>query len=151
MTARAEVSTEAFIRDAASRGLSKAAVRETLGISRDSFKLILELMPDVAWVGPNQSLGRKLAYEAQRGVCSPARCAALEAARSNLKRLRSHEVDGRVGTINELAAHYPVSANTVRRRMQEGMTLHAALNTPPMPAKACRMGLPGRSQGERRA
>lgn len=142
MTAPAEVSTEVFIRDAASRGLSKAAVRETLGISRYSFDAILELLHDVAWVGPNQSLDRKLANDAQRGVCTPARRAALDAAIVNLKRLRSYEVDGRVGTINELVAHYSVSASTVRRRMQEGMSLHAALNTPPMPVTARRKGLP---------
>lgn len=125
--------TEAFIRESATRGLSKSQVRQALGLCTQTFYAMLDAMPELPWPARGQSLGHKLGNEAKRGHCSPALRAALKQNLAKWKEMRSHTVDGRRGTIEDLVKHYNVSASTVRRRMQAGMTVEQALKTPVTP------------------
>lgn len=132
---------EDYIRDAARRGWSKSQTLEALGVTRESFYAMLEFMPPMEWPATAKGLGRRLADEARRGVCTPAIRAATAKAVAVRKALHSHEVDGVVGTIEELAAHSSVSASTVRRRIAAGMTLKEALTRPLTPPDQRRKGL----------
>jgi len=133
--------TVQFIKESASRGLSKTQVREALGVSRDKFWEMLRLIPGLSWAPPGQSLGHRLNNESRRGQCTAKLRAALEIGRAKRREKALHEVDGRKGTIEELAQHYKVSASTVRRRMAAGLTLEAALKTPPVENNKRREGL----------
>lgn len=134
------MNTEEFITLSAKRGLSKTQVRETLGLCRETFIAMLDAMPPLQWPARGQSLGHKLGNEARRGRCSPALRAALAQSVAKRKALHSHTVDGRHGTIEELAKHYSVSASTVRRRIKSGMPLAQALALPPTPLALRRDG-----------
>lgn len=133
--------TARFITESARRGLSKTQVREALGVSRDKFWEMLKLLPDLAWAPRGKSLGHRLSNESRRGQCTPKLRAALEIGRARRREKALHEVDGRKGTLEELAQHYKVSASTVRRRLAAGLTLDAALKTPPVENNKRREGL----------
>lgn len=134
------LSTEQFIREAAARDWSKTQTLEALGLCRETFYAILEAMPPLVWPARDKSLGRKLSNEARRGSCSPALFAAAKKANAVRKELRSHDVNGFRGTIEEHAARSSVSASTVRRRMNAGMDITEALETPATPLKSRRNG-----------
>lgn len=80
--------TEQFIRNKAKAGWSRDMVRTTLGISRDSWKAMMELIPDAEWAPPNKSVHRQQYYESQRGHCSENRKRALDMAREAATALR---------------------------------------------------------------
>lgn len=135
-----KLSTEQFIQEAAARNWSKTQTREALGVCRETFCAMLEAMPPLVWPARGKSLGHKLGNEARRGNCSPALRAAAAKAVATRKELRSHTVNGFRGTIEEHAARSSVSASTVRRRMNAGMSITEALATPATPLKFRRNG-----------
>lgn len=124
---------EHFITESAANGLSKTQVRESLGMCREKFGNLLEVMPPLQWPGPGKSLGHKLGNEARRGQCSPALHKALKQAHAAKTAKATHTVNGITGTIAVLAKHFGVGDSTVRRRIKEGMSLEQALTTPPTP------------------
>lgn len=125
--------TEAFIKDAASRGWSRTEVCEVLGISWNSLMAMLQLMPGITWVPGSQSLCRKNSNEQRRGIFTPKLKAAQQIAIAKRREKTTHEVNGTRGTIKELAQLSAVSASTVRRRMSMGESLESALSRPPTP------------------
>ncbi|MGY1417411.1 hypothetical protein [Pseudomonas aeruginosa] len=129
------MNVEAFIRQSAARGLSRSAVAAALDMSMTKFRPLLDALPDIQWPAPGESVDFRRSCEARRGRFTPTNRAALEKARavSRAKSLRT--VRGVTGTIDELVQAFgiEVSASTVRRRMQEGMPLEAALFTPRQP------------------
>jgi hypothetical protein len=133
------MTTEEFIRDCAARNWSRIQTREALGIKRRKFQTILEVLPDIKWPGPGRSAANYQAYEALRGQCSPARRAALIRNRK-MAAVATYEVAGRVGTIDELAVHSPVSAGTIRRRLNLGVPPEQAFTMPATPLRKRRSG-----------
>lgn len=116
------MSTEAFIRDCAVRGMSKNECRETLGVNPEKFADMLALIGDLPWPVGHKSLARRLSNEERRGHCSPAQAAALASSRARRKAKRSRTLRGVTGTIEELAKHFgcPVTPSTIRRRLANG-------------------------------
>lgn len=100
-----------------------------------AFRGLLKALPDVQWPGPGKSIDFRLACEARRGCSPAANRDALEKARAAVRAKSLRTVRGVTGTIDELVQAFgiEVSASTVRRRMQEGMPLEAALFTPRQP------------------
>jgi hypothetical protein len=133
------MTTEEFIRDCAARNWSRTQTHQALGISRPKFNLILEHMPDVKWPAPGKSAANYQAYREARGQCSPARRAALIRNRK-MAAVATYEVDGRVGTVDELAVHSPVSAGTIRRRLSLGVPPEQAFTKPATPLRERRNG-----------
>lgn len=129
------MNVEAFIRQSAARGLSRRAVADALDMGMYEFRGLLKALPDVQWPGPGQSVDFRRSCEARRGFFPPANRAALEKARAVARAKSLRTVRGVTGTIEELVQAFgiEVSASTVRRRMQEGMPLEAALFTPRQP------------------
>ncbi len=123
--------TEEYIRDCAARGFSKAMVMEALGVNRQSFNAMLELLPPIKWPGPGQSLACKLSYEARRGTCPPALRASGEKGRQAKREKQTYTVDGVQGTIPDHARRYGVQPETVRGRMRAGKSLKEALEAIP--------------------
>lgn len=123
--------TEEYIRDCAARGFSKAMVMEALGVNRQSFNAMLELLPPIKWPAPGQSLACKLSYESRRGICPPALRASGEKGRQAKRKKHTYTVDGVEGTIADHAKRYGVQPATVRRRMYAGKSLIEALQATP--------------------
>lgn len=126
---------EVYIRQSAARGLSRRAVAGALGISYRKLRDMLDSMPPVEWPGPGRSVDFLRAHAARRGQPSEVARRALQRAHAIRRQRASHAVRGRTGTLAELVAAFgvEVSASTVRRRLQEGMTLEQALFTPRQP------------------
>lgn len=133
--------TEIFITEAANRGWSRNEVCQVLNISWGSLKAMLEIMPPLEWVPGNKSLSRQRSYEQRRGYFPPAATAALRLAVEKRRQEGIQEVQGTRGSIKELAKLWGVSASTVRRRMNAGLSLEAALTTPIIPRHLRRRGL----------
>lgn len=142
------MTTEQYIRDAASRGWSKTQTLEALGLCRTTFYAMLEAMPPLEWPAQGKSMGHRLANESRRGNFTTALRVSLERGRAIKKDLHSHTIDGVRGTIEELAAHYGMHASTVRRRMKF-MSLEDALKTPVIPAALRRNGYVTRGNSAR--
>lgn len=135
-----KLTTEQFIQEAAARNWSKTQTLEALGLCRETFYAMLKAMPPLVWPAPGKSLGHQLGNEARRGHCSPALRAAVVKAQTAHKAKASHVVNGVRGSIEEHAARSSVSASTVRRRMNAGMSITEALTTPATPLKFRRNG-----------
>lgn len=136
----AKVGLEAEIRTLARAGHSKQHTRELLGFCRAKFDVILGCMEPVKWPGPGKSILNRAAANELRGVFTERLKAnqkrATAANKANFMRVvaRGDGITGMVGTITDLVKHYrvDVSSSTVRRRIAlDGMTLEAAIFTPP--------------------
>lgn len=134
------MNTEEFIRDAARRNWSKTQTREALGMCREKFWAILAAMPPIEWPKPGTSEGNKRGAASKRGVHYPKLCAHLEKARARRRERATHEVCGVRGTIEEFAATAKVSASTIRRRVNAGMSIEQAMELPPTPINHRRNG-----------
>ena len=134
------MNTEEFIRDGAARGWSRTRVREALGIHSQKFWQMLEHMPGVVWPEQGKSLGNRLGNASKRGGKYHKMEASLVRARQRRLELHTYEVNGRRGTIDQLAAASPVSASTVRRRISADMSLEQALSIPCTPPNKRRAG-----------
>lgn len=130
---------EAEVKRMARAGHSKQHACDLLGLSRNRFNLVLELIGPLEWPGSRNSLLSKAAQAARRGQLTDSQRAsqylATRAAKAaNLQVVVcGRGVTGMVGTIADLVKHYraEVSASTVRRRVNKrGMTLEEALFTP---------------------
>lgn len=119
---------EARIRECAARGLSQRHAAEVLGIGREKFREMCQaIQPPVAWPARNKSIGSKLAYEARRGICTEAQALGVRKGGEIIRQRHSHTVDGRTGTVQQLAPFYRVSPRTLQRRLQAGMTIEEAV------------------------
>lgn len=127
------LSTEEFIRDAASRNWSRLQTREALGICRYKFDAICEAMPDVKWPANGCSMGHQRGQESRRGydpeILQRSRAKAIE----KVREMHSYDVFGQRGTINQLAHLSNVTAATIRRRIRNGMSPVDAFTNPAMP------------------
>lgn len=103
--------TEAFIRDAAAKGWSKARTYRALGISNSKFQAILSAIPGLEW--KTRDVGA--------------------AARAQIRQRRSITWQGRTGTPSEMAQYFPVSERTIRRRLEVGLPLHQVFSPQPQP------------------
>ena len=120
---------EQLIRSCAARGMGKQDTMETLGLSRYRFQLLTSVMPDIEWVSPNRTSGRRRHYDSLRGVPKkpghnrPAVEASKEA-------LRKHSICGIRGTSQELfdlwRDYCSVGYSTVNRRLAQGESVYDA-------------------------
>lgn len=60
------MSTEAFIREKAAQGWSRAMVAEHLGINLKKMRVIEGALPDVSWPARNMSVRRQAYYDSIR-------------------------------------------------------------------------------------
>jgi hypothetical protein len=130
------VDIEAFVRDKAAHGFSRRATRAAVGMSYCKFQLILEALPDIKWPGPAESVDALASFEAREGVTTPAQRKALERAWASSRLRHCVTVRGVTGTVPELIRHFELTitaSHVQRRRKRYGMTLEAALFTPPTP------------------
>lgn len=136
------IDVEQFIRDAAARSWSKTQTLEALGLCRETFYAMLQAMPPLEWPAQGASMAAKLANEARRGHCSDALMAHLKKAHARRREQHSHDYGGHRGTIEQLARYsaHGVSASTIRRRMNAGMSLEQAMSLPPTPINRRRNG-----------
>lgn len=118
-----------MIRDLARRGFSKRETAKTLELSDYMLEKLLSAMSPIKWPSRGCSNNHRRANEARRGVPNPAN----KIARAAQREAALHTVDGVTGTIDELAASLgKVCGSRVRARIKKhGMTLEAALKTPP--------------------
>lgn len=134
------MTTEQFIKDCAARGWSRALTAQELGISARKLRVMLEHLPGIEWPAPNKSILQRQSHESRRGQCSPAnREALLKARRAQIP--ETYEINGRVGTVDELAKFAPVPAVTIRRRMSNGIDPALAFTQPPTPPHLRRHGM----------
>lgn len=134
------MSTEQIIRECAALGWSRAQTCERLGISARKLRVILELLPDIEWPAPNKSVLQRQSFESRRGFCSPAnRAALLKARRAQIP--EQYEINGRTGSVQELAKYAPVPATTIRLRLSKGIEPAQAFTDPPTPPHLRRLGM----------
>lgn len=131
---------EKFIRDSAAGGLSRTATAAALGMRFEKFCALLDAMEPLRWPAPGKSLDQRRHHEAMRGICLPSRRPSLEKARKARRQNALRTLHGVTGTVAELIAHFKSTADesSVYRRLRHGMTLEAALLTPPSPPSARR-------------
>lgn len=137
--------TEALIRDCAKRGMSKQQTYESLRISRYRFRLLIEAMPDVKWIDPAQSEGRKRYNESLIGtpLDDKRREILAAAAKERLERMKKYEVRGIRGSAHDLWKYFKeqrdeqgnrlvqVGYSQVTNRMRlDGMDIEQALFEP---------------------
>lgn len=116
----------------AAQGYAKTMTYQLLGISRNRFEAILELIGPVDFPSPYATRGAKAARLEKRGVYTDAmrRCSAKAGKVRHEKAKRT--LRGVTGTIEELVKVFSagVCAPQVRRRMRQGMSLEEAIFTP---------------------
>lgn len=127
------VSTEKFIRDAASRNWSRQQTREALGISEWKFRSICAVLPDVKWPAIGRSEGHRRVYASRKGVYPEGLQLSRDKAVQSMRDNYTYEAFGQRGTINQLAHLSPVPAGTIRRRISRGMSPADAFTKPPIP------------------
>jgi len=128
--------TENFIRDCAARSWSRAMTRQHLDLSRERFRLILDVIEQhgaIEWARSGHSLLAKQSHAGRRGICLPEMAEGMARGRHTLYTRAIREGDGLRGTCDELAKNSPVSAATIRRRLAAGQSLAEAVNNPPKP------------------
>ena len=117
----------------AKRGHSKKGAADILGICKATFYKHCNQL-DLQWVPREETIEFQ---ECRRNRQSSKRLYShLKEIHHAKTREASHEVDGVVGTIEVLAAHFgKASPRTVRRRLQAGWPLEKALTTSTKPTK----------------
>ena len=122
--------TEDFIRESASRGLSRSAVRQALGVSRYSFEAMLEAMPPIEWPARGCSIDNKRASRERFKVFNKEHHNLAMAARR--EQCLYTLPDGRKGSIEELRVllKSSISACSIRRRLAKGWNVIEAITAP---------------------
>lgn len=121
---------EKLIRDCAARGLGKQETQLTLGMSRYRFDLLISALPDIQWVSPNQTAGRRGFYDSLKGRQRPpgANQAAVRASVLCRQKYNLCGVQGSARDLYNLWSEYvSVGYSTVNRRLSQGDNLYDAL------------------------
>ncbi|EIU1654122.1 hypothetical protein [Pseudomonas aeruginosa] len=125
---------EEYIRDMASRGFSRRAVSQALGMRSQKFKELLELLPEMDWVPPRQSWDCLRANQEKKGRKCPmteGRLRAVTAARRvAMAKHTRYTAFGVTATLPELVRQFgQVTVASVRIRLAKGMPLEQALTS----------------------
>ena len=132
---RGTTNIEEYIRDMASRGFSRWAVSRALGMHWRKFKELLEYLPEMEWVSPQQSWDCLRANQEKNGVkrtmtkgLEKAVAAMMAGRRETYPRYTAFGV---TGTLPELAERFGVvSHRSILKRLARGMALEDALTSP---------------------
>ncbi|MNO88438.1 hypothetical protein D3C76_798870 [compost metagenome] len=123
---------EAYVRTSAAHGLSRAAVRDVLGLSPYRFARLLGTLEGVQWPRPGHSLDNHRHYESMKGNGGAHLSAASLKGGETMRERFSHTVRDCHGTLPQLIKHFGLSVtdSTVLKRMAKGADLETALFTP---------------------
>lgn len=118
------IGVEAFIRQAAARNWTHKQTRTAMNMNASKFAMIVQALPDVAWA-PRGVRGDMAARvrDNPRAIAGRAKGRAVMMAR------HTHTVNGRSGTIPQLAREVGLAPATINRRLAT-MSLAEALAKP---------------------
>lgn len=123
------------VRELANEGHSKLAVSQILELSyNQSYRKYLKLYAaDAEWSPNGRTLAQRRAFERIPVEFTDKQ---REQSRKLARKTRERylvTVQGKTGTMRELAKHFGISIYTVNYRRRNGMSLEEALTTPPSP------------------
>lgn len=130
------MTTEEFIRSRAAMQWSKKMVYEALGISEMKSRAIFAAMPDIVWVHRNRGVGRRISWDAQKGVCSDKKRASIQRASelSAIKRRQMVTICGQRMSIYDAvevwAGFIDVTARHITWRLRQGQSDYEACFAP---------------------
>lgn len=114
------------ILDCAARKLSRNGTAKELGLTPYKLNMMLSAMPPVDWPTMGECVGFKEGRKKYK-VCTKGIVLAQQACRDKARRTAF----GVTGSINDLAARFSaLSGNSVRHRINSGMTIEEALTAP---------------------
>jgi transcriptional regulator with XRE-family HTH domain len=141
---------EAFVRDRAALGWSRARVCETLGLTPAKLAHLTEGLKGIPWPAPSRGAAHRLSYEARKG-CFPGYLQhnLAQAHAANVSRVSVYELCGIKASLRVLCEIWSnqisVSPSQIRRRLRAGASIYDALFAPSSPPERRNQGRKSRS------